>query len=323
MTLLPGLARAGDQADQRFAEGMTFVQQGRYEEARQAFLQAYALHATQPVLWNLAVSELKTGRTVDALRHMKQYLRGAPTDPKYVQIAPSLLDKMNAETCHVQVEAPAGADILVDGVRLVDRAPLPDTADVAPGEHVVEARLGDKSARTSVKCGAGEKVPAVVAFAAGGGEKPGATVAAGEKPGAGAGEKPGAGTGAGAGAGEKSGSTAKVATVAGLGVVGVTGVVVGAVFLGGLGSKEDEAKGLVAQEGGTCVGKTSANCARVAQLKSDYDGDRTLGLVFLGAGAALTAGAAITYFVWPSGSGKQGALRPMVGIDRVGLAGSF
>jgi hypothetical protein len=79
MTLLPGLARAGDQADQRFAEGMTFVQQGRYEEARQAFLQAYALHATQPVLWNLAVSELSTCAGPQRTRSMCRLHRACST----------------------------------------------------------------------------------------------------------------------------------------------------------------------------------------------------------------------------------------------------
>jgi hypothetical protein len=60
----------------------------------------------------------------------------------------------------VQIAAPDGAEILVDGTPLEDKAPLPDPTDMTPGAHVLGARLGDKKSSVDVTVKAGEKTSA-------------------------------------------------------------------------------------------------------------------------------------------------------------------
>ena len=56
-----------DMARRRFQEGVKFFDQKRYDEARAAFLQAYALKHHPAVLLNLAQSEIRSGHPVEGL----------------------------------------------------------------------------------------------------------------------------------------------------------------------------------------------------------------------------------------------------------------
>src|ERR1700733_10886292 len=63
-----------DMARTRFKEGVSFYDKGQYEQARAAFLQAYALKKHPAVLLNLAWSSLKSGRALEAERYFRQFL---------------------------------------------------------------------------------------------------------------------------------------------------------------------------------------------------------------------------------------------------------
>src|SRR5215472_9486403 len=65
------------QAHARFEEGIKFYDAGKYEQARVAFLQTYALKQDPGVLLNLALSCLKSGHILDAERYFKQFLNEA------------------------------------------------------------------------------------------------------------------------------------------------------------------------------------------------------------------------------------------------------
>src|SRR5262245_44992949 len=67
-----------EMARRRFQEGVKFFDQKRYEEARAAFLQAYALKHHPAVLLNLAQSEIRSGHPLEAARHFSAYLRESP-----------------------------------------------------------------------------------------------------------------------------------------------------------------------------------------------------------------------------------------------------
>src|SRR5215831_10689876 len=67
-----------DMARRRFQEGVKFFDQKRYEEARAAFLQAYALKHHPAVLLNLAHSEIRSGHPLEASRHFATFLRESP-----------------------------------------------------------------------------------------------------------------------------------------------------------------------------------------------------------------------------------------------------
>ncbi len=58
----------------RFKEGVSFYDKGQYEQARAAFLQAYALKKHPAVLLNLAWSSLKSGHALESEHYFKQFL---------------------------------------------------------------------------------------------------------------------------------------------------------------------------------------------------------------------------------------------------------
>src|SRR3982751_2528207 len=65
-------------ARRRFQEGVKYFDQKKYEEARAAFLQAYALKRHPAVLLNLAQSEIRSGHPLEAARHFSAFLRESP-----------------------------------------------------------------------------------------------------------------------------------------------------------------------------------------------------------------------------------------------------
>jgi hypothetical protein len=153
-----------EMARRRFQEGVKFFDQKRYEEARGAFLQAYALKRHPALLLNLAQSEIRSGHPAEAARHFSAYLREAPNASQLERSeAEKGLREARAKLGRIQVSAPAGADVLVDG-ESVGTAPIAEPIDVTPGTHNIEARLGNKSASTTVSVLVSRLAAATVAF---------------------------------------------------------------------------------------------------------------------------------------------------------------
>lgn len=168
VTLSPAIFPAGtafaddaltEMARQRFQEGVTFFDQKKYEQARAAFLQAYALKRHPAVLLNLAQSELRANRPADAARNFARYLEQNPDSTSLErQEAERGLAEARAKAGRVRIVVNAeGADIFVND-ELVGKAPLSEPVDIAVGEHRVEARLGAETATASVKATAGQIV---------------------------------------------------------------------------------------------------------------------------------------------------------------------
>jgi hypothetical protein len=149
-----------DMARQRFQEGVKLFDAKRFEEARAAFLQAYALKKHPAVLLNLAQSELKSGHPVDAARHFAQYLQdnagAAPADRKTAEQG---ISEARLKTGRVQVDVNVpGAEIFVDD-ELVGKAPLREAVDVGAGAHKIEARFsGYPNATGQVTAAVGQVV---------------------------------------------------------------------------------------------------------------------------------------------------------------------
>ncbi len=109
------------------------------ERAHVAFLQAYALRKHPAVLINLAQSSLRAGHTLEADHYFQQYLRestGLTTMQR--SEAESGLTEARAKLGRLQVSAPTGVDVSVDGTS-AGAAPLSDSIDVEPGAHTVKA----------------------------------------------------------------------------------------------------------------------------------------------------------------------------------------
>jgi tetratricopeptide (TPR) repeat protein len=156
-----------DMARARFKEGVGFYDKGQFEQARAAFLQAYALKKHPAVLLNLAWSCLKSGHTLEAQRYFKQFLTESKdiTDKQRAD-ANDGLNQANAKLGRIDVVAAAGTEVTVDGDK-AGTAPLADPVMVEPGAHTVKFKGPDGATDTdSVTVLAGEKAVARFAKAA-------------------------------------------------------------------------------------------------------------------------------------------------------------
>jgi hypothetical protein len=155
---------ANREAEARFKEGLARVKSKDFEAARLSFEQAYAVLHRPLILWNLALSEEKTSRPLDALAHFRQVAREAPTDADRAS-AQKHVDALLGELSRIDVQAPAGTTFTLDGSSEAWTAPLGDPLDVTAGHHVVAATLAGGVAKSSnIDAVAGEV--AHVSFAA-------------------------------------------------------------------------------------------------------------------------------------------------------------
>ena len=152
----PPLAHAQDdattvEARKRFLEGVKLFDDKKYDLARAAFLQAYALRKHPDVLLNLAQSELMSGKPLDAVDHFKEFLRNQSNDkhPRHGDAVRGL-DEARQKIGRLQIRVDqSDAEVFIDGKK-VGMSPLSEPLDVTPGQHDVEARKGGKTATQTV-----------------------------------------------------------------------------------------------------------------------------------------------------------------------------
>jgi hypothetical protein len=330
-----GTAHAADDkamkdASDRFEEGLKRVKAGDFEAARLAFVQAHAILNRVDILWNLAVVEEKSGHTLDALAHFKQYVRDTRVIAKERAQAEKHVSALAAQTGHIEVTAPSGASIIVDGSANAGTTPLLEPVDVAPGKHKIEARTTERQYALDVVATAGDVVKAnfTSQFAAplpAVAPSPSVNATPGISPG-GASDANTASTSSGitppsdvdtgrAATTSSSGTfwTPKHITVVSLGGAAVIAVGLGIYFAIDAGSTNDSATTIRSGIGpGTdvCASGTNPSCAQLRDLKSTYDTDKTLETVGFVAGGVLAVGAVATWFLWkdaPSNSETAGA----------------
>jgi len=145
-----------EMARRRFQEGVKFFDQKKYEEARAAFLQAYALKHHPAVLLNLAQSEIRSGHPLEAARHFTAYLKDSPNASAAERAeAEKGLAAARTKLGRVHVVVPTGAEVMVDG-ESVGQAPFSEPIDVLPGTHTVEGKLGTRTASSQVSVQVGK-----------------------------------------------------------------------------------------------------------------------------------------------------------------------
>jgi hypothetical protein len=306
-------ARADDKASReaqaRFEEGVARVKDGDFEAARISFAQAYAVLHKPDILWNLALAEQKSGHPLEAIGHFKLLqpgLKGAEKAAAAKHVA-----ELSALTAHVDVAAPAGAQVLIDGAA-IGVAPLGDVVDVTAGRHHVEirgAQGGSKAADTDAVTGQvvrvnfiqGETGPGAGGEAAAGvGLEAGASAApTGASPGA-AGSPPSDATAA-RGSGHATFWDARGITVVTLG--GLALVSAGfAIGFAAASNNDASSAGTLRAQNPSCAGSSSAGCQELASTVSSQHGAYVASEGFWIAGVMLAAGAAGAYFLWPRGS---------------------
>jgi hypothetical protein len=140
--------RANREAEARFKEGLARVKSKDYEAARLSFAQAYAVLHRPLILWNLALSEEKTDHPLDALAHFRLVARDAPGDADRAS-AQKHVDALLGQIGRVDVQAPPGTALALDGGDVAGTAPLGDPLDVMPGHHVVTAKMAAGVTKTA------------------------------------------------------------------------------------------------------------------------------------------------------------------------------
>jgi hypothetical protein len=159
---LAGTAYAQDdpvtvQARARFKEGVDFYDKGQYENARLAFLQAYALKKHPAVLLNLAQSTAKANHPLEAAKYFQQFLKESTTvTPQQKQDAENGLAEVRQKLGRIEVIAPAGTEITLDEKDKIGTTPLAEPIDVDPGSH----SLRSPNETVRVTAIAGQKVQA-------------------------------------------------------------------------------------------------------------------------------------------------------------------
>jgi hypothetical protein len=113
-----------------------------YEDAIAKFLAAYRMSPRPNALFNAALTEEKIGRPADAIRHFRQLSHNPACSGELRSQIEKHVAELSAKVATVVLDAPAGAEIAVDGAPTGDRAPLPDPIDLLPGRHTIEAKLG-------------------------------------------------------------------------------------------------------------------------------------------------------------------------------------
>lgn len=160
-------------ARQRYNEGIKAFDAGKYEEARAAFLQSYALKRHPAILLNIGQAELRSNHPEDAGNHFQQFLRehqGATADQRAAAEKGIADAKKKAGFIIVIVDA-TGADISIDGAA-VGKSPLLDPVFVKPGKHTLYATLQGKGATTVVDAKQGSAATATLTLGIQGGPPP-------------------------------------------------------------------------------------------------------------------------------------------------------
>jgi hypothetical protein len=154
----PAIADERDtrEAKERFEEGLARARTGDWEGARRSFQQSMAVVHSQAALFNLALAEEKCARPVEALTHFKEYEhRYSPEGDERVQ-AQRHIGELSAKVGHIEVQAPSGTVLTLDGSQSAGTAPLTEPLDVAPGHHTIVAKLAAGTQSLEVDAIAGQ-----------------------------------------------------------------------------------------------------------------------------------------------------------------------
>lgn len=284
------------EAQRHFADGLRAYDvaefrhdRAMYDTAYEAFAQSYALNPTDKVLWNLALSEVNSGRYLKGLAHLRLYdeHQHVSAQPAHARsgLLRGYLARAMAGTAHIAIDAPAGTPITIDGVA-VGVAPVP-IQDMVPGTHVVEA-LGQHS---EAKVAAGQVMAVTVAVPAPAASAPPVVLA--PPPSHDAVARPTAPPTNHAAREIVRWSASGTAVVAlGLGVA----------FLVDANGRAREIGAFRSGHPGACAAMSASACQQTQSMQSGYSVAATASQVSFVVGAIGAAAAVAAWALWPSGN---------------------
>jgi hypothetical protein len=326
-----------EQAQARWSEGKAAFEAGNYEAARLAFKQAYSVLPHPAFLQNVGEAELRTGRMVEAARHLSQYLRAASSSAPQREAATRSLKKAAERLGAVLVETNVeGADIRIDD-EIVGRSPLGSAVwYVDPGEHSVVIRkdgYAEGTEKAFVLSGETKavKVALLETAPSGAGEGPVAAVPLGGDAGAPQAVTVGASGSSSAGPGFFQPRTVVLLGGAALTIVGLGIGTAFAVKTGNDIDQYDTAFALKSSVAGpspsACVtaaagSPSAAACSNLRDKADQIDRDRMARNVSFIAAGVVGAATVATFFLWrPKRDAKAAAVAiiPSVGPHQRGI----
>jgi hypothetical protein len=300
--------RAED-ADTLYREGSTALQGGDAKTAYDKLSKAFALKQSVDIAGNLAMSELKLGKSADAATHLEYALRTYPAtgDSARKERIQALLDETKKSVAEVSIAVDIGTTIKVDG-RVVGLAPLPAPVFVQPGGHRIEATGASGRAERTLELKAGAEQTVVLVLAE---SVTSSSASASGAPSSSAPVPTASASAAPADSGRPAWPAIVLGSVAAVGV----GVGVGAT-VAGVGATSDV-------DGSPCPGLEQTCSSTIVDAVDQRNMLIGVGVAgFAVGGAAL--GAMIAYLVWPEpdAAPTAGQLRflPTAGTDGVGLS---
>jgi hypothetical protein len=307
-------------------EGAELFKHQDYEAARAAFARAYELDPKAATLFNLGLSELNSDHPVQAAAHLREYLTHADEPAaKLESVRSKWLPRAEARTARLNVFAPMGAQVAVDGV-VQEHGSVPEgqmgtpmaSIVTAAGQHDVTARQGTVVETQHVVARGGELV-----------ELHFQRVPDGPEPASAIGQSVPASTEIGERT-EGTTSRAKWITVVALGSGAVIAAGLGVGFGIASNNKFIDVQGLHDQldagppgMGGACSG-ASASTPLCTKLKDDVAANRldwtVSATAFVGAGVLALASVA-TWRLWRTDKPKAGSVlvRPTLSARSAGL----
>jgi hypothetical protein len=290
-------------AQKRLDEGLKRYSKGDFEGARLAFAQAYAVLTSIDLLYNLMRAEVKSGHPLEALVHIRQLLRDPKATTEDRAKAQRLLEEASRVTGHVAVEAPEGAEVVLDDVPSGE-APIKEPYDVTPGKHKVAAKAPNGTQRTiTLDAPAGQVVTARFALDMG---RPPVVSAPVPVPGT---EQPATTTPSSPPEPtepEHHGSNARIIAPAVIGGLGVIALGVGIGLGAASQSKQSDAATFRASNPqGFCANQASSACLSYQSILNAQQSDTNTSRVMFAMGGVLVAAAVVTYFVMPGEKKKE------------------
>jgi hypothetical protein len=305
-----------------FKAGLAAGKSGDYAQAEAAFRGSYALRPSAATLRNLALAEMKLGKMVEALGHLRLAMSAGPWTAEQRRVVQANFDDAYAATGHLAIRTTDGARIAIDGVPLARSAPLDAVVDVAGGPRRLEARLGSRAAHAEVDAEPGRVLDVSLYLP----PEPAPPDPTQTLPASGS-VQPSSETSSERVA-SSSWWTAPHALAVGLGATAAAGAGLGAYFEAASQTAASDASFLRSSlGGGACTAATaSAQCGALRDKIASIHQDETLAGVSFGVGAAAAIGLVVVLVVArPRDAVRTGALRlaPTVGPGAAGVAGSF
>jgi hypothetical protein len=310
-----------------FREGVAAGKAGDYPHAEVAFRVSYLLVPSASTLRNWALTEMKLGKMLDALGHLKSALKQGNWTAEQRAIVQQNIDDAYAATGHIALKTSRGASVAIDGVPLEGAAPFESPVDVMPGNRQIEARLGMQTAHAEVDATPGRIVELNVPIVSSEQDVPVAPPVSTTSAVATAPERPRSGVIVEPQAGRTSWWTTPHAVAVGLAGTAVLGVGLSIYFAVASEQTAADANALRAGLTGQCAAPGSAaGCGALSDKIDTAHQEEALKWVGLGVGAAAGVGAAVLLLVGGRDlSARTGGVRwtPMLSPGVSGVGGSF